>query len=325
MVGKIRGRWLIVLLFTVPVGSAAPVNAGALVFGHSFHTASAVGKWARDYGACVAQRYPVHVDLLGSRSLGSGRSLAYQLSRGGVDMAIVSASTLQEVWPQLRALTVPGLVEDPRRLVGRTNKRDVLRQIEQTAQEYQRPNIVNIGWRYAVLVGVDNKLERSVQGARIRPYNEASREALDRLGAHPVAVRTSALTEALRSGYLDGALVGVDTAQRLVDRDAVNRVYVDWDFLPFADALLLIVSDRAARLYGGRLPDELRYLCVGATEGFNKAELGRVRSLEDIARRKKQLRVFEGRSRDTWRSAFEKVHLSSEELAIRKAIRGSSW
>lgn len=293
------GAWLAFLLAM----AGMPALAGGLTLAHGYQDESPVGQWARNFAQCADSAVGIPVEIYPAGMVGRSHQLSEPLLSGQIDMAIIPATALQRFFPELQALSAPGLVENPMALAEVSSDPSLVRSIEKQLEGKQPMRLLGIGWSPGVLVG--NESIADLKGAKIRSFGLAS-GVLSQLGAIQMRMPLAEVFYAIQYGVTDGAVVGIDTADTLVSERVVTSLVLAADFSPFASSLLLVMNGNSADVFGYKVPQVLLDECAKVTYEFNIRQADRVSALVTKAR-KEGVSVFgpDDLDRDRWRKAFE--------------------
>ena len=291
---------------------AAQSPASEFLMAHGYHPQSEIGKWAEAFGKCAEAGGNIRVRIASGRNVASPRRIVDNFVEGRIDIAIAPATFFVGSWPGLRALTVPGLVAEPRRLATISNDDVTIKNIERSLGGAKALGLLGVGWRHALLVGAAGKLD-VLEQATIRTYSDTAGAGLAELGAKTFKAPASEVGFMMHTGVADGALVGVGLARRLLSEGIAQTMYWDETYSPFVDAVLLAMSPMAKRLVGESLVEQLRRECRRTTEEYNKAEVMYMSKVDDLAGRLGQVTVkyFDAADRLKLRETFRKLEKKS--------------
>ena len=287
----------------VAAGLSGPAAAGGLTFAHAFPEDSPINEWARNFSRCAEETAGLFVEVYPAGALGRSAELSERLMFEQVDMAIIPASALERFFPEIAALSSPGLVENPVALAEISQEPDLLASVGRALRGKVRLHLIEIGWWPAVLIG--NDAIADLKGAKIRSSGLTAR-ALETFGASTVAMPMSEVFLSLQFGSTDGAVVDLDTAEQMVSEGAVNSMLLSEDFSPFSIPLLLLMNENAVATFGQKLPDMLRFECARVAAEYNFRQTDRLMRLMDEASARGISIIPPDRiGLDAWRDGFE--------------------
>ena len=95
---------------------------------------------------------------------------------------------------------------------------------------------------------------------------------LNDVGVTAIRMPSCEVFSALTRGYADGAFVGIDAANAMVEEGYIESMYFAEDFWPFVgDVQMLVVGPSAIDVFGKDLADSLRWGCRGVSDDYNAA------------------------------------------------------
>ena len=256
------GGWLMLIV------AAAPAGAGGLTFAHPYPEGSLVGTWATELSQCVGEGVGVPMEVIGEGKLGSQHTLPTALAYGQLDIAMLPASWMSDVWPAMGIFAHPGIVTNPEHVMLLAQDSHLMRRIDSLGSVKHGFHIAGLGWQYGALVGAD-QTNTGLRGKRIRTYDRQTGEILASIGANPLQLPAEDIIVAMEQGYIDGAVVGMELVKRFSKFGDGKTITWSNDFTPFTSPVAIIVSADTVRSWGDNLMEVIRDDCSHVTLEFN--------------------------------------------------------
>lgn len=245
--------------------------AGGLTLAHPFPPDGTIDRWARDIAECADRQVGIPVEIVSSsRSVADGMDVLKALQAGQVDIAILSAASVSDLWRPIGLLTVPGALQSFDQIDRISSSREFLDVLDRAGAAERGVNVLGVGWDYLVLATTERASGGDLHGLKIRPSGEGSRRFFEMAGASTMYIPGAEAIYALAFGAVDGAVISAEMTPELISKgDPIVARWSD-DFTPFTVPLVALLSDNAARGWGEDLLARLREGCGDATRTFNR-------------------------------------------------------
>ena len=308
---KLAVFWAVFGLYLWLLAAAAPANAGGLSLAHSYRVGSDVDRWVREFSQCAERESGIYIEVFSSGSFGRSRDLAAGVTFGKIDITVLPTEYLREFWPALAALDQPALIPDPQLLAEVSGDPELISRIDRM-RENRELRLLGIGWQHMVLL-TNNLDPNDLSGSIIRALDERTQKFLSELGANPIPIPLNETFPAMQFGKIDGAVVGLSSARRILQERGARGVILDRDFSPFAVPFALVMNANSARLGRDDLVEFLVERCSETTQEFNLREVEQLREfIENAANGGSAILQPDPWVRDMWHEAANQA-LSRDE------------
>jgi TRAP-type C4-dicarboxylate transport system substrate-binding protein len=195
--------------------------------------------------------------------------LARATADGVVDISIVPAWALNELWPEVAVLAQPGQVFDPKDMIRLSDSQRFISIMNELRSDRASGSmrLVAIGWEYGTLVGIGSGLDQ-LREKRLRVPSPSLQVAAGRMGAIPIVLPFGETLEAMRHKAIDAAIIDSDHVGIGVQEGAVRELQWSPDFTPFASAIVILMNASTSEAFGMSV-QRIALECAQVTHEFN--------------------------------------------------------
>ncbi len=306
-------------------------HAGGFTLAHPYRPDSSVGIWATKFANCVSDTVGIPVEVYGNGTLGGAGALPYAVKSGKVDIAVMPVHWLQQTWPAMAVLTMPGIVTGPDQAILLSSDSNLMREIDEIGAERAGFHVVGLGWQYGMLIGSEETVS-DISGKIVGGYGSAWNELAEELGASELRISPYEILDALNYGAVDGAIISsyhleaLDQLRKFGGAAGVKAVTWSDDFVPFVHATAIVLSTSAVSFWGEHgVLDEVRNVCVETSREFNQnAAKEAHRAVSDFESSGAMIKAFDDAARAKWQKAMDglidKYNLNEDALMLAERV-----
>ena len=258
------------LMLCVPAPKA---NADSLKVGYANWQETRMGELANSLAACIEEVSDLPVRVYSGERMGSAADLARSVGDGRLDIALLPIRRYAEEWNGIVEFAQLGYALSPETAVSYSNDKVVLDVLNDSSWETGL-ELIGVGWQYGALVtGYDNQSLDQLDGKRVAGAELSAKKVLESVGGDWVDLPYYDVFPALRSGYIDGAIVSEEVMSWGLKQRAFGGIYWAADFSPMVAPIGIIMNKDNDNIFGGGLAEDISEECGGVITDYNNSSI----------------------------------------------------